>query len=132
MLPTPDSIDAHTTISEEDEDYNDDVVIHEPPISITNVRDGRDGASKAGSNIITPRPRRVDSLGAQKSPEGVVMGAQTAQISIARTVSLNRGKRPVQRAIPVNKQPMRPRVVNVGSRKSTLGMIERGDGQSQA
>ena len=75
-----------------------------------------------------PAPRRVDSLGPHKTVE-MTAGIQTAQVSIARTVSMSRGggggrgAGSVQRAVAV-KQPLRPRVVDVGSRKSTLGLIE--------
>ncbi|KAF2225512.1 hypothetical protein BDZ85DRAFT_257606 [Elsinoe ampelina] len=49
---------------------------------------------------------------------------QYGQVGVARTVSLSRAKN--TRHVPVAvKQPLRPRVVDVDTRKSTLVLIEQ-------
>jgi hypothetical protein len=53
--------------------------------------------------------------------------SQIVQVSVARQVSVSKARRRVADAVEV-KQPLRPRVVELGkNRKSTLVMIESGD-----
>ena len=52
---------------------------------------------------------------------------QIVQVSVARQVSVSKARRRVADAVEV-KQPLRPRVVELGkNRKSTLVLIEGGD-----
>jgi hypothetical protein len=52
---------------------------------------------------------------------------QIVQVSVARQVSVSKARQRVADAVEV-KQPLRPRVVELGkNRKSTLVMIEGGD-----
>lgn len=57
-----------------------------------------------------------------KSPED--LERQIVQVSVARQVSVSKARRQVRNTVEV-KQPLRPRVVELGkNRKSTVGMIE--------
>lgn len=60
-----------------------------------------------------------------KSPED--LERQIVQVSVARQVSVSKARRQVRNTVDV-KQPLRPRVVELGkNRKSTVGMIECDD-----
>jgi len=67
------------------------------------------------------RPRRVDSLTPQSPPD--VTELQHGQIGIARTISLSRANKPMQRSFTV-KQPCKPTVVDVSKRQSTAVVLE--------
>ncbi|KAI6872532.1 hypothetical protein KC338_g494 [Hortaea werneckii] len=61
-----------------------------------------------------------------KSPED--LDRQVVQVSVARQVSVGRARRQVEQATNSAKQPLRPRVVELGKhRKSTMVLIESGD-----
>ncbi|GAB1738551.1 hypothetical protein NU219Hw_g3356t1 [Hortaea werneckii] len=61
-----------------------------------------------------------------KSPED--LDRQVVQVSVARQVSVSRARRQVEQATNSAKQPLRPRVVELGKhRKSTMVLIESGD-----
>lgn len=60
-----------------------------------------------------------------KSPED--LERQIVQVSVARQVSVSKARRQVRNTVDV-KQPLRPRVVELGkNRKSTVGLILESD-----
>jgi hypothetical protein len=83
------------------------------------------------SKAMSPEPkdsrRERDAYSRVKSPEE--LEKQIVQVSVARQVSVSKARKTVQAAIST-KQPLRPRVVELGrdrERKSTVVLIEGGD-----
>jgi hypothetical protein len=83
------------------------------------------------SKAMSPEPkdsrRERDAYSRVKSPED--LEKQIVQVSVARQVSVSKARKTVQAAIST-KQPLRPRVVELGrdrERKSTVVLIEGGD-----
>ncbi|KAF4553632.1 Hypothetical protein D9617_6g093630 [Elsinoe fawcettii] len=125
---TPDSSVAQTFFSVEDESDEEIVTAAVVARNVPKINE---------PVMAEPRgPKRMDSLDPEErtspprqgkvgvSQGGAAHQVQYGQVGVARTVSLSRAKNSKHTPITV-KQPLRPRVVDVDTRKSTLVLIEQ-------
>ncbi|RMY32220.1 hypothetical protein D0866_06759 [Hortaea werneckii] len=125
LPPTPTTV---TTVTDDDSFA---LTSHEPLPSAKsreraeeNGRRHDTGTTRTGT-VHEKSPAR-DPYERVKSPED--LDRQVVQVSVARQVSVSRARRQVEQATNSAKQPLRPRVVELGKhRKSTMVLIESGD-----
>ncbi|KAI6838295.1 hypothetical protein KC367_g6561 [Hortaea werneckii] len=123
LPPTPTTV---TTVTDDDSFA---LTSHEPLPSAKS----RQKAEEAGRRYDSGTTRTAyakspvrDPYERVKSPED--LDRQVVQVSVARQVSVGRARRQVEQATNSAKQPLRPRVVELGKhRKSTMVLIESGD-----
>lgn len=87
----------------------------------------RTASAAASSSSLPPPPPPIPTRSAERLAGPHAFNRQIVQVSVARQVSVSKARRRVADAVEV-KQPLRPRVVELGkNRKSTLVLIEGGD-----
>ncbi|KAG8631934.1 hypothetical protein KVT40_001074 [Elsinoe batatas] len=124
---TPDSSVAQTFFSIGSDSDNEDIIVTQQAVARSIPKITEPGPDPRH----TPGPKRMDSLDPEQEPSPPShhraqksQQVQYGQVGVARTVSLSRAKN--TRHVPVAvKQPLRPRVVDVDTRKSTLVLIEQ-------
>ncbi|KAI6796530.1 hypothetical protein KC332_g16401 [Hortaea werneckii] len=123
LPPTPMTV---TTVTDDDSFA---LTSHEPLPSAKSRQKAEKGARRydmGASRIAHEKSPTRDPYERVKSPED--LDRQVVQVSVARQVSVGRARRQVEQATNSAKQPLRPRVVELGKhRKSTMVLIESGD-----